>query len=100
MKTAEDQLHLAIKRIGELDRALASIKKKSKAQARALANLQRAHLTLLAEVKSADRGTRTTVRNVECPECGASPGTKCVKDNGQPRSACHAERWAAYRETA
>lgn len=40
---------------------------------------------------------RVLVRNVACPECGATPGTNC-QGVRHPRTANHQSRWDAYRE--
>jgi hypothetical protein len=37
--------------------------------------------------------TRTTVRSVPCPACGAQPTEHCVKNDGTKRISCHRERW-------
>jgi hypothetical protein len=41
--------------------------------------------------------SRTAVRRVPCPECGAEPGHPCTRPNGILRIANHAGRQAAYR---
>lgn len=48
--------------------------------------------------------TRLAVRNVECPFCGAEPSQRCLgktyaDGSRYIRSASHAQRWEAYRQS-
>ena len=44
------------------------------------------------------RNTVKAARRAVCPECGASPGQKCIGAREQARTGCHRGRWNAYRD--